>query len=190
MSPTGNKAALLAAARTCLRDKGYARTTARDISTAAGVSLAAIGYHFGSKEALLDAALVDAVRDWGDTLEAIGAEDHGSSPAERVRAVWRRVMASAADDRALWAVQLELVAAAARDPERAAAVAAENAHARTALAELFGLPAEHGGLLQMLLLGAVSRLLLDPDDVMGADELLERAGALVELAGRGRAPAP
>lgn len=182
MRTTDNRAALLAAARTCLRDKGYARTSARDVATTAGVSLAAIGYHFGSKEALLDAALVDALRDWGDVLEAIGAEDLGASPGERFRAVWQRVMASVADDRALWAVQLELVAAASRDPERAAAVAADNAHARTALAELFGVPDAQGALVQMLLLGAVSRALLDPDDTVEADELLEQVVALAALA--------
>ncbi|MGW8567137.1 TetR/AcrR family transcriptional regulator [Isoptericola sp. NPDC055881] len=177
----GNRAALLVAARDCLRERGYARTTARDIASSAGVSLAAIGYHFGSKEALLDAALVDALRDWGDTLEAIGAEDHGSTPGERFRAVWERVVASAAEDRTLWAVQFELLADAARDPERAASLAGANAEARTALAALFGLPAEQGPLVQMLLLGAVSHVLLDPADTVGADELLAQASALVDL---------
>lgn len=41
-----NRDALLAAARKCLLEKGYNRTTARDIASAGGVSLAAIGYHF------------------------------------------------------------------------------------------------------------------------------------------------
>ncbi|MFD6177223.1 MULTISPECIES: TetR/AcrR family transcriptional regulator [unclassified Isoptericola] len=177
----GNRAALLASARDCLRDRGYARTTARDIATGAGVSLAAIGYHFGSKEALLDAALVEALRDWGDALEAIGTEDLGTSPAERFRAVWGRVIASAAQDRSLWAVQLELLADASRDPERAASLADANAQARAELADLFGLPAEHGTLLQMLLLGAVSHLLLDPADALAADDLLAQAAALVSL---------
>jgi len=177
----GNREALLASARTCLRGRGYARTTARDIATGAGVSLAAIGYHFGSKEALLDAALVEALRDWGDALEAIGAEDLGGTPGERFRAVWGRVIASAAQDRSLWAVQLELLAEASRDPERAASLAGANAQARAELAELFGLPAEHGTLLQMLLLGAVSHLLLDPADTVAADDLLAQAAALVSL---------
>ncbi|MFE6968592.1 TetR/AcrR family transcriptional regulator [Isoptericola sp. NPDC057653] len=179
--PAGNREALLAAARDCLRDRGYARTTARDIATGAGVSLAAIGYHFGSKEALLDAALVEALRDWGEGLEAIGAEDLGGTPGERFRAVWGRVVASAAEDRSLWAVQFELLADAARDPERAASLGGANEQARAALAELFGVPAEHGTLLQMLLLGAVSHLLLDPADVVGADDLLAQAAALVAL---------
>ncbi|MGH4006514.1 MAG: TetR family transcriptional regulator, partial [Pseudonocardiaceae bacterium] len=43
----GNREDLLAGAKRCLYEKGYGRTTARDIAAAAGgVSLAAIGYHF------------------------------------------------------------------------------------------------------------------------------------------------
>ncbi|MGH8881492.1 MAG: TetR/AcrR family transcriptional regulator, partial [Stackebrandtia sp.] len=50
----GNRQQLLDAAKQCLFDKGYERTTVRDISDLAGVSKAAIGYHFGSKEALMN----------------------------------------------------------------------------------------------------------------------------------------
>jgi AcrR family transcriptional regulator len=57
----GNREDLLAGARSCLIERGYANTTARDIADAAGVSLAAIGYHFGSKERLLTEALAEAI---------------------------------------------------------------------------------------------------------------------------------
>ncbi|HZE37369.1 MAG TPA: helix-turn-helix domain-containing protein [Stackebrandtia sp.] len=173
----GNRQALLDAARVGLSDKGYARITARDIATAAGVSLAAIGYHFGSKEALLDAALVEALRDWGDALESIAAAAPASaSPRERFVAVWDRVSASIAADRSLWAVQFELLSAAARDPERAQAIAESNRHARLALVELFGVAgdASTGALLQMLLTGAVARLLLDPADAVAGEDLLSQ----------------
>ena len=53
----GNREALIEGAKTCLMEKGYNRTTARDIATAAGVSLAAIGYHFGSKDDLMNEAM-------------------------------------------------------------------------------------------------------------------------------------
>jgi len=48
---------LLEGALLCLQTKGYARTTARDIAAASGANLASIGYHFGSKEGLLNAAV-------------------------------------------------------------------------------------------------------------------------------------
>ncbi len=74
-----NRAALLKGARQCLEQIGYARTTARDIASAAGVSLGAIGYHFGSKEELLTEAIADSVRDWIDRfgLLTVQIDDQG-----------------------------------------------------------------------------------------------------------------
>jgi AcrR family transcriptional regulator len=48
----GNREDLLAAAKKVILERGLAKVTARDIAGAAGVSLAAIGYHFGSKDRL------------------------------------------------------------------------------------------------------------------------------------------
>jgi AcrR family transcriptional regulator len=61
---TGNRAALIEAAIVCLRDRGFGRTTARDLAQTAGVSLGAIGYHFGSTEALLNEAIAESSRRW------------------------------------------------------------------------------------------------------------------------------
>ncbi|MEP6463037.1 MAG: TetR/AcrR family transcriptional regulator [Frankiaceae bacterium] len=63
-----NREALLEAGIVCLQDKGYADTTARDVAGRAGVSLGAIGYHFGSTDDLLDAALAEAARRWLEPL--------------------------------------------------------------------------------------------------------------------------
>ncbi|HKF00084.1 MAG TPA: TetR/AcrR family transcriptional regulator [Actinomycetes bacterium] len=48
----------------CLRERGVAGTTSREIAAAAGVNLAAITYHFGSKDELVAHALLHAVRQW------------------------------------------------------------------------------------------------------------------------------
>jgi AcrR family transcriptional regulator len=63
-----NRAALLEAGIACLQEKGYADTKARDIAGRAGVSLGAIGYHFGSTDELLQEALAEAVRRWLEPL--------------------------------------------------------------------------------------------------------------------------
>jgi len=63
-----NREALLESAITSLQEKGYAGTTARDVVDGAGVSLGAIGYHFGTVQELLDAALAEAVRRWFEPL--------------------------------------------------------------------------------------------------------------------------
>src|SRR5437879_12007482 len=58
MAQRSNRDQLIEGAMKCLRTKGYARTTARDIAKASDANLASIGYHFGSKEALLNEAMI------------------------------------------------------------------------------------------------------------------------------------
>jgi len=66
----GQREDLLAGAKKCLVEKGYSRTTARDIAAASGAHLASIGYHFGSKDNLMNTAVLEATSEWGDTIEA------------------------------------------------------------------------------------------------------------------------
>ena len=67
----GNREALLEAAKGCLHERGYAQTSARDLASAAGVSPAAIGYHHGTKDALLTTALTASPQEWSRDLEEI-----------------------------------------------------------------------------------------------------------------------
>ncbi len=60
---------LLAAARKLLRERDYGTITARDLVAASDTNLGSIGYHFGSKEALLNEAIGLALEEWVDTLE-------------------------------------------------------------------------------------------------------------------------
>lgn len=85
----GNKEDLLAAARACIYERGFAGTTARDIATRAGVSLAAIGYHFGSKDRLLTEAFTDETgRVIGDELERRIRAGAGQPPGAAFPGVW------------------------------------------------------------------------------------------------------
>lgn len=77
---------LLTAARRCIGRKGLAATTARDITAEAGVNLAAITYHFGSKDQLVADALLDELRAWLEpTLRVLGGE--GDPAARMLRAI-------------------------------------------------------------------------------------------------------
>ena len=68
-----HKEDLLAGAVACLREKGYAHTTARDIVAASGTNLASIGYHYGSTKALLNAAVLQALEEFGEQMaQAMG----------------------------------------------------------------------------------------------------------------------
>src|SRR5215831_19906231 len=110
----GNREALLAGAKRCLYEKGYARTTARDIAAASGVSLAAIGYHFGSVEALLNAAMMQAIEEWGQeigrTLAADARITSAAPPLERFAAIWTAVIAALEAHRPLWVATFEVLA--------------------------------------------------------------------------------
>src|SRR5258708_39852289 len=97
----GNREALLAGAVACLKAKGWTRSTVRDIAAAAGVNHAAIGYHFGSREALLIEAFTQAMDDWGAETEAAerAAIAAGAGRREQDEAFWRQVIAASADHR-------------------------------------------------------------------------------------------
>ena len=71
---TGPQVALLEAAKTALRKRGFAGLSTREVAAAAGVPLSQIHYHFGSKQGLvlalfehLNAQLLDRQEDlFGD----------------------------------------------------------------------------------------------------------------------------
>jgi AcrR family transcriptional regulator len=78
---TDTQEALLAATRVCVGRKGLAATTSRDITSEAGANLAAITYHFGSKDRLVAEALLAELRDWlQPTLEVLRGD---GDPAAR-----------------------------------------------------------------------------------------------------------
>jgi AcrR family transcriptional regulator len=105
-----NRDDLLAGAKKCLLEKGYSRTTARDIAQASGVSLAAIGYHFGSKDALMNEAMFQAIGEWGDHLEEVfAAAGPELSVQERFARVFDDVSATFDENQALWMASFELI---------------------------------------------------------------------------------
>jgi AcrR family transcriptional regulator len=81
----GNREKLLRGAAICLREKGYGRTTARDLVAASGANLASIGYHFGSKEALLNEAVARSTVEWMDQITAEAFAGAPVGTAERLR---------------------------------------------------------------------------------------------------------
>ena len=79
---TGAAERLLAATRTLLSRDGYDSITSRAIAAESGENLAAITYHFGSKDELVATALVASCRDLLDpVLDVLRADD---SPAAKL----------------------------------------------------------------------------------------------------------
>lgn len=177
----GNREDLLTGAMRCLYEKGYARTTARDIASAAGVSLAAIGYHYGTKEALLNAALYQALSEWSaDLARAIAAGGGGFEET------WTQVVRSFSANRRLWAVQFELLAVLDQKPELKEFFAEANRAARAGLVELFGGPADApavGAVYHALIGGLAAQWLVDPESAPTGAELRAGLTAIAAAAG-------
>ncbi len=84
---TTTRERLLAAAWDQVREHGVAGATSRRITERADANLAAITYHFGSKEDLLAEALVDAVRRWLEPVVATLGDPDLDPPSRVARAV-------------------------------------------------------------------------------------------------------
>jgi len=189
----GNREDLLAGAKRCLIEKGYAATTARDIAAASGVSLAAIGYHFGSKDALMNQAVFDSVGDWAaDLQEALAAE---GAPVPRSLQRFELVMSRTLESFArpgssgLWHAQLELVALAQRNEELRGFLAGIQEFAGTGLAELFlgmdpgaepDAARAAGFILHAMFIGLIAKYFLDPARAPSAPQLADGMRIIAE----------
>ncbi|GII97207.1 TetR/AcrR family transcriptional regulator [Sinosporangium siamense] len=103
---------LLAGAKKCLIDKGYSRTTARDIAAVSGAHLASIGYHFGSKDNLMNTAVLAAVEEWGDKIEAAVDAADAVTPEQRLEVFLDGLFAAVERDRELMAASVQAYAQA------------------------------------------------------------------------------
>ncbi|MEO7222002.1 MAG: TetR/AcrR family transcriptional regulator [Devosia sp.] len=174
----GHKDDLLAGAKKCLLELGYAKTTARDIVAVSKTNLASIGYHFGSKDALLTEAMMELIGEWGETFAAAAAGPSAKTTEARFRAVWRQVLALFETDRKVLLVSFDIAVQAARTPELQAIFAASYRDVRPGLVDDFlGVELDGktrkavGGLLLALLSGMTVQYLLDPEGAPTADEL-------------------
>lgn len=171
----------MTAAKRCLEERGYARTTSRDLAAAAGAPLGTINYHYGSKEALLNQALLESLREWGDrALDAAGEPDATATPGERIVAMWARMIDSQLTERQLMVASVEAMAQAERSPEIRRQLADALEHSRAALAaDLHGLdgvePSEEtraiGSVHSALVAGLTQQWLVDPERAPSAREV-------------------
>jgi AcrR family transcriptional regulator len=193
----GNREALLLAAKKCLLEKGYNRTTARDIASTAGVSLAAIGYHFDSKDALLTEALLLAFGEWDADLQRAlrTAVPNNVTPAERFEATWAKIMDTFKTHRSLWIANFEIFTQMIGQPETREIVASKLHLARAGLAAMFlgrdeRTIDEHtvrtiGTFHHVLLSGLILQWLFDPASALSAKNLTEALRATAESLGPG-----
>jgi AcrR family transcriptional regulator len=180
----GHREDLLDGAIRCLYDKGYARTTARDIVAASGANLGSIGYHYGSTEALLNAALNKAVEEWGSKLAAAVM----STPAQDLRglarfeAYWTTVLGTLDEHRPLLLTTFDAVLQMDHDPALKTILVEGMRDARGLWAMVFqqldaaveaAKAYQVGSIYQALLSGVIAQWLIDPAGAPSAHDLAE-----------------
>lgn len=176
---------LLDGAVECLRGKGYAKTTARDIVAASGTNLASIGYHYGSTQALLNAAVLRAMDEFGTEIGRAMAASAAGTLLERFERFWTLVLGSIKTDPNVWAATFDMVTVAQREPEVRAIVAdgledGRQLWARTLIGDnadadtLRGV----GAFFQALLSGVLAQCLIDPERAPTAADLAHALAAI------------
>jgi AcrR family transcriptional regulator len=198
LAAMGHREDLLAGARRCLEERGYARTTARDLVAASGTNLASIGYHFGSKEALLNEAIAASFEEWarrvhelafgGNGIQSGGVQSiQSSDPTVLMGATYSAMLASFAEYRGLAVAFVEALAQAERQPALRTQLAKAYADGRTQVAAMItgllgDLPAERARALASFQIaicdGLLVQWLLDPDATPSGPAL---AGALTDV---------
>lgn len=197
------KAALLEAAKELIRERGYAGTSVRDLAAASGTNLAAVNYHFGSREKLLNQAVLESFLDWTDRVVEADAQltkiDPAAGPIEHMAAGARPLVEAFPEKLPLFVVFLEALLQAQRSPELRQQLAAHYAEQRRRAGAMvraaMGAQAPPDRRLEvstsfMIAVsdGLMVQALLDPEAVPSGDELAAFYEGLATWAKTGKPP--
>jgi len=134
LSDAGHRDRLLEGALQCLQERGFARTTTRDIVAASGTNLGSIVYHYGTKERLLEAAMSEGFRRWTEAIGAV-ADESTANPFEQMRAALGQASAAFDEQEGLYSAFLEAAAETRRSDELREHMAAGYAQTRERIAQ-------------------------------------------------------
>ncbi|MFF8944781.1 TetR/AcrR family transcriptional regulator [Streptomyces sp. NPDC014864] len=186
----GHREDLLEGAKRCLLDKGFARTTARDIVRESGTNLASIGYHYGSKDALLAQAYVSLIEGVAEDWDATPGTGAAPGSLERFREVWSNIIATMREPGSFWRLSAEIVVMGDRLPEvRDHLARAQRDASRGFVALMTGereedVPEEVvdtlGAFYTVLMTGLIAQWTFDPKNAPDADTLTEGLSRLLD----------
>ncbi len=197
----GHREELLEGAKRCLLQKGFVRTTARDIVKESGTNLASIGYHYGSKDALLAKAYIALIQDMGEAYIEPAATGGDAPPGslEHFRNVWEHFIRSFPESRAIWLLSFEFILQGDRMPEVRRLLIEGQKEGRSGLLSILGGVPEadlgkedldtEGRFYMTILNGLMVQWLFDPDSATSADQLTEGLRRILTKAAAHAAPA-
>jgi AcrR family transcriptional regulator len=171
-----NRANLIEGTLRCLERLPPERMTARAIAEESGANLASITYHFGTKDELVTAAVIEGLDRWLADVAAGLADLSEAEPAARFRRAWEVIKQTRRRHTGLAKNFVGALAKAQHDP-RVRAMLAEGFHrSRGRVAVLLGLgddPAGHdaAGLVLAMFDGLLFQILLDPELAIEGDQM-------------------
>jgi AcrR family transcriptional regulator len=192
----GHREDLLEGAKRCLLEKGFVRTTARDIVKESGTNLASIGYHYGSKDALLAQAYVSLVEGLGDAFDGGGNGGISAEPGslERFQQVWSNIIGTMREPGSMWRLSMEIVVMGDQLPGvRDQLAVAQREAGRGLIPLLMGGREEDvsdetadtlGMFYVTLMTGLIAQWTFDPKTAPGAQQLTEGLRQVLEAATR------
>jgi AcrR family transcriptional regulator len=154
--------------------------------------MAAIGYHFGSREALLNAALIEAIDEWGSETGRTLANYAGDTSEEQYEAMWTGIIESFGTHRNLWIATIEALLQSEHSPELRRYLAGAQAEGRRGLAAILlgveesalaeGSVRSLGAVQMALLSGVMVQWLTDPEQAPSASEVVAGLRAIATIA--------
>jgi AcrR family transcriptional regulator/mRNA-degrading endonuclease toxin of MazEF toxin-antitoxin module len=185
------KERLLEATIRTIQERGREGATVRQITTAAEADLGSVNYHFGSKDELVDQALVAVCQRWVNSLKGSGlVSAAGKTMGERIARSLGAFATSLPRNRSLALAFIEALATAERSPTVKEAMRASYGELRAAVAEVAGEGAGPlgqagevadtvAGAIVALFDGVLIQLLLDPHRELSPGELIASLGSLL-----------
>jgi AcrR family transcriptional regulator len=116
MASEDTKTALLDAAKQLVLERGYAGVSVRELTAAAGTNIASVSYHFGSREKLLNQAVLEYFLEWSDRVAEVDV-DPDTEPLAQLAARARPMIDGLPAARPAFVVFLEALLQAKRSPE-------------------------------------------------------------------------
>ncbi|MFJ4833270.1 TetR/AcrR family transcriptional regulator [Streptomyces sp. NPDC088747] len=192
----GHREDLLEGAKRCLLEKGFVRTTARDIVKESGTNLASIGYHYGSKDKLLAEAYIALVEGLSDAFDPVEGVSSAAAPGslERFQEVWANVISTMREPHSMWRLSMEIVAMGDQLPEVRDHLARAQREGSRGFVPLFmgGLEEDVtedevdtvGQFYSTLMMGLIAQWTFDPESATDAARLTEGLRRVIEASAK------
>jgi AcrR family transcriptional regulator len=144
--------------------QGFAESTSKEICTRAGTNMAAINYHFGGRDGLYEAVLVEAHKQLVSLDELMALSLESTDPRLKLRAFLTHMVEMSAQPKAPWGFRVVLREALSPSPAMPAliqqAVLPKAKLLRGIIGEIMGLPGDHPSVQRSLLLTVLPCLVM------------------------------